>query len=245
MVGRGFEVTTGLVIQQGLFSESATPNHSIGTRMQLADGRVFYYMSAGGALAVAKLCASKAPQTNHIELTGTGATAAAGDFSIAVTVGATAVTANEYAEGFLYTNLSDGLGYHYKIKAHTSASSAGVVTVTLYDPIQVATTTSTELSFRYNPFYGVTVQATITDPMCGIPPRAFTSAYYGWIQTWGQAVVLSGDTATAGHCLRPHTTDGSVAAYTPSTTLKEQIVGFACEAGVTSDYKAVVLQIYP
>jgi len=247
MTGRGFEVTTGLVIQQGLFSESATASHKIGTRMQLADGRVFYYALAGGTIAVGKLCTSKAAQANHIEETGLG-TAAVGATSVIVTVGATAVTANEYAEGWLYANLSDGLGYHYKIKSHTSASSAGNVTVTLYDPIQVATTASTEFSFRYNPFYGVTVQATITTNMCGIFPRAVTSAYYAWCQTWGPAVCLSGDTAAAGTIIAAHTTDGAVGALTTATedtVITEQAVGFMCEAGVTSDYKAVILQIYP
>lgn len=44
---RGFETTTGKVIKQGLFEESATANHNVGTRMQLADGRVFFYATEG------------------------------------------------------------------------------------------------------------------------------------------------------------------------------------------------------
>jgi len=248
MTGRGFEVTTGLVIQQGLFSESSTANHKIGTRMQLADGRVFYYFLNGAStLAVGKLCVSKAAQANHLECTALG-TASVGDKSVIITVGATAVTANEYAEGWVYSNLSDGLGYHYKIKSHTSASSAGNVTVTLYDPIQVATTSSTEWSFRYNPFYAVILQATITHSVCGVPPRAFTASYYGWMQTWGPAVVLGMDTAAAGTLIAAGTTDGSVSALTlatEDTVITENLVGHMMEANVDGDYKAVCLQIYP
>jgi hypothetical protein len=248
--GRGFEVTTGLVIQQGIWNESSTAKHKIGTRMQLADGRVFYYAQANGALAAGKLCTSPVAVANHIEIL-TAAVAAIGAKAItSLDIGATAMTANQYAEGWLQTNKVTGLGYSYKIKSHTSASSSGAVDVVLYDPIQVATDATTEFSFIYNPFAEVIVQATITEPPCGVPLFVVQDNYYAWLQTWGVCALLCGGTDASGMRLVAHTTDGSVTGYTTASEATSPHtsphVGYAYgTVGVADEYKPVMLQLFP
>jgi len=245
----GFEITTGKILRQGLFEESSTAKHRLGTRMQLADGRVFYYAKSGGTLAGGKLCAAKQCQANHMNQS-VAAAAAVGDKSVSLTVGATAVTANEYAEGWLHINDAAGEGHQYKIKRHPAVSASGTATFYLYDPIQVALTTSSEFTLVYNPFYGVAHTATEENVFVGIPPMAVTSGYYFWIQTWGPAIVLATTTAAVGNELIPGATAGSVGYYSVTTQAAVQFtkptVGVQMgTAGVDTEYKPIFLMLLP
>ncbi len=248
--GRGFEVTTGLVIQQGIWNESVTAKHKIGTRMQLADGRVFYYAQANGALAASKLCTSPVAVADHVEIL-TAAVTAIGDKAVtSLDLGATAMTVNQYAEGWLQTNKVTGLGYSYKIKSHTSGSISGPVNVVLYDPIQIATDATTEFSFIYNPFSEVIVQATITEPPCGVPLFVVQDNYYAWLQTWGVCALLGADTGASGIRVVAGTTDGSVTDYTTASEATSPHtsphVGYRFgTAGVAAEYSPVMLQLFP
>jgi hemoglobin-like flavoprotein len=251
MAGRGFETTTGLVIQQGIWEESSIAKHKIGTRMQLADGRVFYYCQTNGGLSAGKLAESVVAVANHIECVGTiaGSVAAIGAKEVSFTLGATAATANQYAEGMLYTNKVTGLGYGYKVKSHTSASSAGNVTVTLYDPIQVATDATTEFSFAYNPFAEVILAATETVLPAGVSLIATTDNYYSWLQTWGMCVVYHEGTTASGAANIASASDGSVGPFVTLTELNShvsRIVGHQHgTVGVAAEYTPVILQLYP
>lgn len=253
-MARGFEVTTGLVIQQGIWEDSSTAKHKLGTRMQLADGRVFYYTLNGAAAGVAgTLHECLAAAANH---TNKNVSAAAiGAKSIDVTVGATAVTANQYAEGFLGVQDGTGEGHYYKIKSNTACSASGTTTVTLYDPIRVATVASgtSEASLIYNPYYKTVKAATVTNMVVGLCNFVVTASYYFWLQTWGPAIVLgSAAIATVGEPLCVHTTDGSVGynfqtltsqfasdvrfAYTPVGTALGQIT-------VSGEYTPIFLRV--
>lgn len=251
MAGRGFETTTGLVIQQGIWEQSATAKHKIGTRMQLADGRVFYYCQTNGGLTAGKLVESVPAVANHVECVGTiaGAVAAIGAKEVSFTIGATAMTANQYAEGMLYVNKVTGLGYGYKIKSHISASSGGNTTVTLYDPIQVATDATSEFSMAYNPFAEVIVAATVTNLPAGVSLITTTDNYYSWLQTWGMAVILQAGTPASGSAVIANATDGSVsdfATLTEGNSHVSRIVGYQYgTAGVAAEYTPVLLQLFP
>jgi hypothetical protein len=260
--GRGFETTTGLVIQQGIFQDSLTAKHKVGTRMQLADGRVFYYAScqAAGALSPGQLCMS---QTNHADYNTmtvtTGDGAAIGAKSIAgVTIGGEAFTANQFAEGWMIVESAAGLGRTYKIKSNTSGTSAGTnLDVVFYDPIQVALTTSSVVSFAYNPFALVQASTVVTyvqtSAPAGVPQCAITASYFGWLQTWGVCGVFS-DASPAlsiGHKLNASTESGAVAAWTTDTeteTGSDILPAIGYNYGVVAKdaaYAPVMLQLYP
>jgi hypothetical protein len=260
--GRGFETTTGLVIQQGIFQDSITAKHKVGTRMQLADGRVFYYCSAvtTGALSPGQLCMS---QTNHADYNTmtvtTGAGAEIGDKSIAgVTVGGEKFTANQFAEGWMIVESAAGLGRTYKIKSNTSGTSGGAnLEVVFYDPIQVALTTSSVVSFAYNPFAFVQASTVVTyaqtSAPAGVPQCAITASYFGWLQTWGVVGILSDASGALqiGHKLNASTESGAVAAYTTDTnteTGSDMLPGIGYNYGVIAKdgaYAPVMLQLYP
>jgi hypothetical protein len=254
-MARGFEVTTGLVIQQGLFEESTTAKHKIGTRMQLADGRVYYYAGTGEATEAGHLAYSKPTHAAKTAMVG-GIAAAIGAKSISgFTVGTNAFVANEFAEGWLVVQKVAGTGYTYKIKSNTSGSAAGTASVVLYDPVQVAITTLSEINFVYNPFYAVlTASAVVTSSPAGVPAKGvITSGSYGWLQTWGVCGVQHDEAGSLTIGMRVHssTEQGAVTGYTTSTEttgggkIYPDVGHNYGQVAVDAEWTPIVLRLYP
>jgi len=250
-MSRGYETTTGLVIQQGLFEESATAKHNIGTRMQLADGRVFYYALNGaaelaaGKVAIAPSVTTTADWTAMVVAIG----ASVGGKTVSVTAGGTdAIVAGWFAEGFLGTSATPGHGYNYKIKANTAAVVTADAVLTLYDPVQVAITTSTTVTMVASPFRGLVISAASGDTAMGIPTRAVTAANYFWLQTWGIAQCLSNGGAAKSVMLGADTTGDSVIYWASDTTALNaaSIIGRQhALTGITAEYNPIFLTILP
>ena len=245
-MGKYYMKTTGLSVQQGIFEQSSTAKHTVGTRMQLADGRVFYYAKAGGALVAGKLGQAAQTTANHINKAVTTA-AAVGAYSFGWTPGATAITAGQYDEGYAVANDASGEGYTYKIKLIPATSASTACTVTLYDPLIEALTTSSEVTLVPNLFSSVTHSATEEATQAGVPLRDYTSAYFGWVQTWGICGILRGDTSATGSFLRPDSTAGELSAMTATNNIQitMPICGVAAAAGVDGEYNPVLLMLHP
>lgn len=250
-MSRGFETTTGLVIQQGIFEGSTVQKHNVGTRMQLADGRVFHYAKSGGAMTAGKLVASIPTTANHAAQVQTNgaANAIGAKTDVSVYVGGTAVTANQYAEGYLQVNLSTGLGHQYKIKSHPLSAGTAIVLVDLYDPIRVATSVTSEMTLIPNPWSGVITMATYTAPPAGVPLNAYTSGDYCWVQTWGVCAVYCGAVVALGAACIGSTSNGAIGPYVTATELNphvSKIVGHMQGfAGAAGDFAPVNLTIAP
>jgi len=112
----------------------------------------------------------------------------------------------------------------------------------LYDPIQVALTTSSELAVMNNFYFDLDLAATVTKYIAGVAPAAVTANYYFWCQTWGPCAVLQGSTDAAGSIMVPHTTDGSVIVQSAYTS---NIVGFNLYVGTQGEYQPMNLRIAP
>jgi len=253
-MARGFEVTTGLVMLQGLFEQNVAAQHKIGTRVQLEDGRVFYYAQAGGGLTQGKMCVSALNNDTHQEM-AIAVVTNVNDKSVTLTTpGTNVATANMYAEGFIHTReTGSGVGQCMKIKSHPSAASASALVFTLYDPIAIALVTTGTADVSASPFYGIVHNANEENNPAGITLIAVTSAYFAWVQTWGIATCLvDGTTAevTTGAPFTLGTVAGSVA---PLATATNAIIGGLypiCGQGYGTDsddgeYTAVNLMIYP
>jgi len=230
---------------QGLFEESSTAKHPIGTRRPLEDGRVFVYAKAGsGALSAGKLCVAPTIVANHVNQS-IGAAAAVGDKTVYVDLGATAMTKNQYAEGYLIINDAAGEGHLYKIRANDAGdASASSVKVELYDAIRDALTTSSEYTLMKHPYDSVVVSATDqADTPVGVPPIDVTAGHYFWIQTWGCHPLLADETLAIGKAL----TIGSSTAGSAEVVdaVAEPLVGYAIQAGVDTEYRMVFLTIQP
>lgn len=220
-----------------------------GTRGQTPDGRVFYWArnNTGGAYTAGNLLVRPEQVANHVDVTA--AAAAAGEKSITVTLGATAATADQYAEGFIHVIDGPGEGQTFKIRTHPAADSAATLTVQLFDPVKVALTASSQCSLHANPYVGA--QQGNTDQLdipVGVAHTAIADGDYGWVQTWGEACVLADETVSA--IAQAMTIGSSVAGSveeddTATTVSQEFIVGWNLESIADTEHAVVYLTIRP
>lgn len=228
----------------------------LGQSLFTPDGRRFRFGSNGGTLAVAgTLVQSSVPVANHILQTPQAA--AIGATSVVVALGATAVKANEYAEGMLHiTAANSGQGYAYPIDKHGTVLASGNFTVPLVrgSVVQVAIgTTANSASLYHNPFFQVVLSATTyTSTVVGvvIEPLAASTATnvaHGWIQTRGLASVRA-DTSTivvGQPVVASNAVAGDVGlpSVTIATTITQPIVGNVIAIGSSTNYALVDLHL--
>ena len=126
-----------------------------------------------------------------------GTAAAIGATTVSVTLGGTAVTANQFEGGTLIVESSTGIGQQFRIKRHqVQTSTTGSCDFVLDRPLKIALTTSSQVSVRKNAYDGVISHPTTpTGGATGVALYAMTIAYYGWIQSGGDCAVLF-DTGT-------------------------------------------------
>jgi hypothetical protein len=227
---------------QGIYEESATAKADLGTRIQVGD-RTFMYAYAGGTALVAGTLVAPAnwiAGTLEVNLT-VGTAASVGTYKVPNITSAAAQTA--LAGGYMVVNDVAGQGQCYKIKSSSANADTSTSTdLVLYDPIETALTTSSQVELYCSPYYDLDITGNVTDHIVGVPPIAVTASYYFWLQTWGPCGLLVGATTAAGDLLVPHTTDGSVA---PGSVFTSNIVGFALTAGTATEFNGAFLRLVP
>ena len=181
--------------------ETSAQRHKLGTRMELPDGRIFYYAknSSAAITNAGKIVDGIAAVAAHdMDLTATAAQSA-GDATISIEVPTTDLTKDQYKDGYLICNDGPGQGEVYRIKSHPAhdASDDNTVIMTLDDEdgIVTALTTSSLFGLVYNPYTNVKIidgDGTMTTGPLGVTCMPVTASYYCWIQTSGVASVLSG-----------------------------------------------------
>jgi hypothetical protein len=227
---------------QGIYEESATQKAEIGYRILVGD-RCFRYAYAGGTALIAGTLVNAAgwmAATTEVNLT-VGTAAAVGTYLVPNVTSAAAWTT--LAGGYMIVNDNGGEGQCYKIKSSSANADTSTSTdLVLYDPIETALTTSSQVELYTSPYYDLDISSAITDTVAGIPPIAVTANYYFWLQTWGPCAALVGATTASGDLLVPHTTNGSVA---PGSVFTSNIIGFALTAGTATEYNGIFLRIAP
>ena len=190
----------GLASPQSVFEISTVKNHALGSKGFLGN-RVFYYASsaAAGALAINSLCIKAASVANHVAAVWASGGVSNTD-TVAITLGATSAAANLYADGWIVPADGTGQGQSRVIKNHTSASSSGVMSLTVMDPFTVSFAASAEIGLVKNRFDSVIISPgnAIGDVVGANQvevPIGSTTVQYFWIQTWGPAMI-TGDGAT-------------------------------------------------
>lgn len=239
-------LSTGRVVHEQDFRDiSSTKLMPLGTVAETDDGRRFRYALNGAvALAPGKVTVAAAVVANHINRT-VSTSNTVGSTQVGVNVGATAVTANQYADGYLVMNDAAGEGINYKIENHTThASGSAAITVNLSDPVKVALTASTsEASLIANPWSAIIIApGAIAHRPVGVPNVDVTASYYCWVQTRGDCAVLSDGVVTKGaQAILSDAVNGAVEIRVDATVV--QPVGFAPEATVDTEYRTIVLGI--
>ncbi len=223
-------------------ANSSTQEHRIGTLGFTIDGRKYRYCRAGSAdLAVGLLAVAATQEAQHSN-ESVQASADVGDKKVSLTLGSTAVTANEYADGYLVINDAAGEGRAYLINGHPAADLSTTLVVNLDETISVALTTSSEYSLVKNPWADAVIAVTDQlDMPVGIPNVTITLAQFGWIQTGGVCSAFGDETMAIGAAITTGTdVAGSVEVLDAAG---EPDIGYALEAGVDDEYHSVYLRI--
>ena len=217
---------------------------TIGTKGLMPDGRVFRYSYAGEAITAGLICQNSLAIANHDMDLVTAATAA-GSSTIAVTLGGTAVTKNQYKGGTIYVNDGAGEGQSFRIGAHAAVDSSGTFTVPLEgrQTVKTALTAASLCGVKANPYNGTLIYNTTPD---GIP-TGFTctdvaSGAYFWQQTYGDGTALVNGTVVLGQCVVPGTTtSGSVDAHVATGDDNMNVALVCSPISVTTDYQHVFI----
>jgi hypothetical protein len=217
----------------------------LGSVGRTSDGRIYRYAQAGAvALNAGQAVSTPAKVANHTNI-AVAAAVAVGSLSVTATLGATAATQDQYLEGYLVVNDAAGVGSAYRIQGNSATASAGVITVTLVDPIVTALTTSSKVSLVVNPWSNVVVNPSAAAGAlftAGVPQLAVPAASYAWIQTGGVASVLSdGIVAKAAGAIASPTVNGALVTEAAATVT--QRVAVAIEATVDTKYYPMFLTI--
>ena len=229
---------------------NTTKKRALGTILELPDGREFkYVLNGSGAITSGKLASSAAMIGNH-DMDLTTAAASVGDTSITVTLGATAATKDQYADGYIYTNDGTGQGQVYRIASNPAADGSATLAVTLAsnDPVSVALDSTTESGLAVNPYSGIVVSPTsVTNRTLGVTATDIAANAYGFVQTKGLASVLVSGTVVAGEPLRvagATTAGAAMALDRDGSGENEQEIGVVHNVvAVTTDYCLAFLNI--
>jgi len=226
---------------QGIHEISSTAKAPLGTRVRVGD-RVFHYAYAGGVDLAAGVLLQ--PATAAVAEEGKSPSAAVTIYSTEFTLATTAAQTNA-EEGYVFTHEEAGEGYAYRIKRATvNADTATSTDLVLYDPLNVALTTSSELAIMNNMYYDLDIHTTTEEKYSvGVAPTAVTLNNYFWCQTWGPAAVLmSGTEDAAGNIM---TAAGTAGAITVQSGYTYNTIGVQLYKGTDTEYQPVYLQITP
>ena len=180
----------------------------LGHILILPDKREYKFALNDGTAEVAgNLYQSVATVGNHSNV-ACDVARAAGATTISATLGATAAAIDIYAEGTVSTTDAAGEGYAYRIKraftagaANAAADTSAVLTVSLEpgETVQIALTTSSEVTFVRNRYHAILIHASPpTARPAGVSPGVAAANRYYWSQVKGQAAVLGDGTLLDG-----------------------------------------------
>jgi len=181
---------------QNLYDETSVQFHKLGELYIDPFGRKFRYVQAGASALVTGNLLQEAAEVTNFRSMVVQAAAAIGDTMIPVTLGGTAVTANQFENGDLVVESSTGIGQVFKIVRHdVQTSTTGTCKFYVDRAVKIALTTSSQVSVRKSAFDGVIQYpaTTQTGGAVGAALYAMTDSYYGWVQSGGDGAALFDD----------------------------------------------------
>lgn len=236
-------------IPYGQDKQTSTTRHErkLGTIGYTPDGRRFVWCFSDGTIGAGQVATAKVPTAVHDMDLAVAAAAAVGDMTISLTVGAGAITANQFEDGILYINDGAGEGHCYHIKSHPAIASGGTGVFTLWEPVREALTTATSLAgLMENRHKDCVVSPTTTvNEVLGVAPTEIADNTYFWAQQSGVAAVLIQGTVVLGQEVTPsQTTAGAVDAANYAGTAEWPNIGTVCGVvAVDTDYGVIDLHI--
>jgi hypothetical protein len=238
-------LTGGLTISStDIYSNDATQMHPLGAVGMDKYGDCYRYSKMPGDKSAGYLLVGKAREANHQNI-AMSAAVAVGATTVAPTVGATAVDANEYDDGYFnFTDVSPE-GEWYRIVSHDASAGSAACNFYLERPLLTAATTSSEVALVHNAWNEPTLSQLIAEPASGVSVVDIDQSEkpFTWLKTRGVAPVLV-DTAgvTVGFkCAISDQVNGAVGLY--SDVDAEMVVGQAMQTGTATEFNPVNLCI--
>ncbi len=234
-----------MITSTDIYKNDKTQMHALGQLGVDKYGDLYRYAKLATTDVVAgKLLTSLAREANHQNI-ALSAAAAVGATVVKPTVGATAVDANEYDEGYLIFSDVSPEGEWYRIVSHTTSAGSGAINVYLDRPLLTAATTSSEVTLVRNPWNAPAVSQLIAERPVGVTvvDVDVSEKPYTWLKTRGVAAVLI-DTAgiTVGYkATISDQVDGAVGVL--SDLDAEFEVGQAMATGTATEYNPIYLTI--
>jgi hypothetical protein len=243
---------------------TTTKQETFGTIGATADGRVFRYVGFGGTATIAPglLCVSAALVANYqtlaITAVGTSGQVAAnllaGSTLLIVTNGATAVTQDQFAEGYLEVKQTSGTAQGpvlYKVRGNSAAAASGAITVVLdvKEPLrntQTLVAGTDTVNLVANPFSAVAPSTTL-NAAAGFTvaqvPNSATVTNYGWVQAAGPALVTNdaGGTLAVGTAFAQSVTTAGTVVAAGATSAEVGQTRVAINASTVAEAKVNVL----
>lgn len=231
---------------------------ALGQMAVTSDGKTYTYAantSTSLTLIAGKLTQGAVGTTNH--LNRTGVTTTAGQQQVTFAVGATLVSSNQYAQGYLVVNKGTGAGQALLIAGNTSAASSGSPTINLSDAVITATAVAdSKFSLYPNPYSACLIYAHASPntsiptgvPNITVPVATATTApsTYYWSQVGGECSVLADAATWVGTfdgVIASTLTDGAVGIQAAATI--QPSLGYSLDTLVSTEYRPVMLTGMP
>lgn len=237
---------TGAVLLTGndIYKPGKEKVHPYGTIGVDKYGDMYRYARLAADVSAGYLLVSLAREANHQNV-ALSAAAAVGQKFVLPTVGATAVDANEYDEGWLAFSDVSPEGEAYRIVSHGASAGSEAVRFNLDRGLLAAATTSSEVAIVRNPWNKPAVSQLIAERAAGVTVTDVdvSEAPYVWLKTRGVAPVLV-DTAgvTVGYKVAiSDQVNGAVGVL--SDLDAECVVGQAMQTGTATEFNPIWLMI--
>ena len=211
--------------------QTTTQEHPYGQLGMNRDGRAYRYIFMDGAVTAGKLLQTPANIAAH-DMDLVTAIAAIGAITISVTLGATAIAADEYKDGYLYVNDLVGEGQFFKIDTHALVASSGTFAVPIRDEggVRTALDATSLCGLMKNPWKDVIIApTTFTGDVVGRTTRDMSDNNFGWAQRTGLAALLADGVPIIGQQLSR--SNGVAGAVEPIVTT----------AGATGEFQTVAV----
>ena len=229
------------------FASTAAQQFPLGTTIIRGEQEWRYAYNGGVALVPGYTVQNAASAGAAHDMDMVTAAAAVGDYKITVTpTASTSMTANQYKEGFLFTNDLTGEGQCMKIKSHPAITHSTTGIITLYDPVTLAIDATTLTGVRKNPYDSVVVvpHTTLTGFTVGVCDIPVPINYYFWQCVKGLVAIHTIGTVVIGQGVTDDTTSGSVAgAVGPPSAFTKRIIGVCVNASVTTDKSLIKIDL--
>lgn len=233
-----------LLAFQDLQVVATQKNYRLGAKVEV-DESVYRYMSNGaGILTPGMVLTSPVPDPNQKALAN-ALVYPIGANVFTVTAGATAITLNQYQDGFLLIDGGTGVGVKLRIASNTAALAGAACVITTVDPTPVALDATSTFQLVQSPYASVIVSGAppaakvVGVAPIGVPATGGGVTQYFWGQTKGPCGVLNtGATTVSGQQVaasitEPGTVDSAVADQHTTTvvgkvmrTVAEDALGF-------------------